>query len=142
MKAARRKKVRVLLCKPSLDMHSRGVMVIARALRDAGMEVVYLEASPQVGAKEIIQTQMQEAADVIGMSILSGSPAVIVSKLLAERDRNGLTDVPVVVGGIVPEEEVEALKRRGVAAVFHPGASMTEIVTTIRRLAEGGEGAA
>ena len=136
MKAAR-KKIRVLLCKPSLDMHSRGIMVIARALRDAGMEVVYLEASPQVGAREIVQTQMQEAADVIGMSILSGSPLVIVSKLIAERDKHGLQDVPVVVGGIVPDEEVEELKKIGVAAVFHPGTSLNEMVRTVRDLAGG-----
>lgn len=140
MKAARNKKIRVLLCKPSLDMHSRGIMVIARALRDAGMEVVYLEASPDVGAKEIIQTQMQEAADVIGMSILSGSPAVIVSKLINLRNQNGLQDVPVVIGGIIPDEEVRELKDMGVAAVFQPGTSMGEIVGTIRKLATGGRG--
>ena len=137
MKAARKKKVRVLLCKPSLDMHSRGIMVIARAFRDAGMEVVYLEASPEVGAREIVQTQKQEAADVIGMSILSGSPMVIVSKLVAERDKHGLRDVPVVVGGIVPDEEVEELKKIGVAAVFHPGTPLNEMVQTVRNLAGG-----
>jgi methylmalonyl-CoA mutase C-terminal domain/subunit len=131
------RKVRVLLCKPSLDMHSRGIMVVARGLRDAGMEVIYLGASPEVGAREIIQTQLQEAADVIGVSILSGAPTVIVSKLLAERDQNGLQDVPVVVGGIIPDEEIEELKKLGVAEVFHPGASLEEICETVRRLGRG-----
>ena len=134
MVAKQQRKVRVLLCKPSLDMHSRGIMVVARGLRDAGMEVIYLGASPDVGAQEIIQTQLQEAADVIGVSILSGAPGVIVSKLIEERNRNGLQDVPVVVGGIVPDEEVEELKKLGVAAVFHPGASLQEICDTVHRL--------
>ena len=134
MVAKQRRKVRVLLCKPSLDMHSRGIMVVARGLRDAGMEVIYLGASPEVGAQEIIQTQLQEAADVIGVSILSGAPGVIISKLMEERNRNGLQDVPVVVGGIVPDEEVEELEKLGVAAVFHPGSSLQEICDTVHRL--------
>jgi methylmalonyl-CoA mutase C-terminal domain/subunit len=112
-------------------------MVVARALRDAGMEVIYLGASPRVGADEIMQTVVQEAADVIGVSILSGSPVVIVSKIMAARDERGLQDIPVVVGGIIPDEEVAELKGFGVASVFHPGASLTEVCDTVYRLGAG-----
>lgn len=128
-------KVRVLLAKPPLDLHSRGILVVAAALRDAGMEVIYLEASPKVGLREIIQAAMQEDVDVIGMSILSGSPEVIVSKLLRIRDEMGLKHVPVIAGGIFPEEEIEALKAMGIAAIFRPGAPTDGIVDAVRGLA-------
>jgi len=128
-------RIRVLLAKPSLDLHSRGILVVATALRDAGMEVIYLEASPKVGLKEIIQAAMQEDVDVIGMSILSGSPELILSKLLRIRDEMGLKHVPVIAGGIFPEEEIEALKAMGVAAIFRPGAPTESIVDAIRELA-------
>ena len=134
-------KIRVLLVKPPLDLHSRGILVVATALRDAGMEVVYLEASPQVGAREIVQAAMQEDVDVIGMSILSGSPLIILSKLLKVRDEMGLKHVPVIAGGIFPEEEIEELKTRGVAMIFRPGTPTESIVTAVRELVHGREAA-
>jgi len=135
--ARKEKRTRVLLCKPPLDMHSRGILVIARALRDAGMEVVYLEASPNVGPGEIIETALQEGVDLIGVSILSGSPVIILSRLIAVRDQKGLTDVPVIAGGIIPQEEVDELKKVGVAATFTPGTYMEDIVKTIHQLIGG-----
>ena len=128
------KRIRVLLCKPSLDMHSRGILVVARGLRDAGMEVIYLEASPHIGAKEIIKTALEEGVDIIGLSILSGSPRIIVSRIMAMRDQMGISDVPVIVGGIIPDEEVEELRKIGAAAIFLPGTYMETIVKEIHRL--------
>ncbi len=128
------KRIRVLLCKPPLDMHSRGILVVARGLRDAGMEVIYLEASPHIGAKEIIKTALEEGVDIIGLSILSGSPKIIVSRILAMRDQMGISDVPVIVGGIIPDEEVEELRKIGAAGIFLPGTYMETIVKEIYRL--------
>lgn len=128
-------RIRVLLAKPPLDLHSRGILVVATALRDAGMEVIYLEASPKVGLKEIIQAAMQEDVDVIGMSILSGSPELILTKLLRIRDEMGLKHVPVIAGGIFPEEEIEELKRAGIARTFRPGTPTESIAEAVRELA-------
>ncbi len=128
-------KIRVLLAKPPLDLHSRGILVVATALRDAGMEVVYLEASPRVGLREIVQTALQEDVDVIGMSILSGSPGVILSNLLKIRDEMGLGHIPVIAGGIFPEEEIAELKSKGVAEIFRPGTPTDSIVKAVRELA-------
>ncbi|MBM4446245.1 MAG: methylmalonyl-CoA mutase [Chloroflexi bacterium] len=128
-------KIRVLLAKPPLDLHSRGILVVATALRDAGMEVIYLEASPKVGLREIIQAAMQEDVDIIGMSIMSGSPGIILSKMLKIRDEMGLKHIPVVAGGIFPEEEIEELKAAGVAGIFRPGTPIESIVETVRELA-------
>jgi methylmalonyl-CoA mutase C-terminal domain/subunit len=128
------RRIRVLLCKPPLDMHSRGILVVARGLRDAGMEVIYLEASPHIGAKEIIKTALEEGVDIIGLSILSGSPKIIVSRILAMRDQMGISDVPVIVGGIIPDEEVEELRKIGAAGIFLPGTYMETIVKEIYRL--------
>jgi len=128
-------KIRVLLAKPPLDLHSRGILVVATALRDAGMEVIYLEASPKVGLREIVQAAMQEDVDIIGMSIMSGSPGIILPKMLKIRDEIGLKDIPVVAGGIFPEEEIEELKAAGVAGIFRPGTPIESIVETVRELA-------
>lgn len=128
-------KIRVLLAKPPLDLHSRGILVVATALRDAGMEVIYLEASPKVGLREIIQAAMQEDVDIIGMSIMSGSPGIILPKMLKIRDEIGLKHIPVVAGGIFPEEEIEELKAAGVAGIFRPGTPIESIVETVRELA-------
>lgn len=130
----RRRPIRVLLCKPPLDMHSRGIIVVAQALRDAGMEVIYLEASPSIGPREIVETAIQEDVDVIGLSILSGSPIVIVSKIISEKDYRGIPEVPVIVGGIIPDEELEELKRIGVSSVFMPGTPLSEIVDRINEI--------
>src|SRR3954452_4589145 len=122
--------IRVLVAKPGLDGHDRGAKVIARALRDAGMEVIYtgLWQTPEM----IVNAGLQEDVQVIGLSILSGAHNAIVPRvmeLLRERD---MGDVKVVVGGIIPDEDAEALKRDGVAAVFQPGASLDAIVSFIR----------
>ncbi|MBM3142871.1 MAG: methylmalonyl-CoA mutase [Chloroflexi bacterium] len=130
-------KIRVLLAKPPLDLHSRGILVVATTLRDAGMEVVYLEASPKVGLREIVQAAVQEDVDIIGMSILSGSPGIILTKLLKIRDEIGLKDVPIIAGGIFPEEEIEELKSIGIAGIFRPGTPTQSIVDVVRSLAGG-----
>src|SRR5262249_46890524 len=116
-----RKPIRVLVAKPGLDGHDRGAKVIARALRDAGMEVIYtgLRQTPEM----IVNAALQEDAQVIGLSILSGAHNAIVPRVMELLREKDMTDVVVVVGGIVPDQDVEALKREGVAAVFQPGAS-------------------
>ena len=122
--------IRVLIAKPGLDGHDRGAKVIARALRDAGMEVIYtgLRQSPEM----IAQAALQEDVQVIGLSILSGAHNAIVPRLLELLREKGMTDVLVLVGGIIPDDDAEELKKQGVAAVFQPGASLEEIVRFIR----------
>ena len=122
--------IRVLVAKPGLDGHDRGAKVIARALRDAGMEVIYtgLRQTPEM----IVNAALQEDVQVIGLSILSGAHNAIVPRVLELLRQNEMTDVKVVVGGIIPDEDAEALKAQGVAAVFQPGASLDEIVDFIR----------
>jgi methylmalonyl-CoA mutase C-terminal domain/subunit len=124
------KKIRVLVAKPGLDGHDRGAKVIARALRDAGMEVIYtgLRQTPEM----VVEAAIQEDVDVIGMSILSGAHMTLfprVMKLLAE---NGLDDVLVVAGGIVPDDDVPALKSIGIAGIFGPGTSTEEATRFIK----------
>ena len=119
------RKIRVVVAKPGLDGHDRGAKIIARALRDAGMEVIYtgLHQTPE----QIVETAIQEDADAIGMSVLSGAHMTLFQKvidLLAERDAR---DIVVFGGGIVPEEDVEPLSEIGVAKIFTPGATTTEI---------------
>ena len=123
-------KIRVLVAKPGLDGHDRGAKVIARALRDAGMEVVYtgLRQTPEM----IVNTALQEDVQVIGLSILSGAHNAIVPRILELLKEKGMTDVVVIVGGIVPDEDAAELKRQGVGAVFQPGASLEAIVEFIR----------
>ena len=122
--------IRVLVAKPGLDGHDRGAKVIARALRDAGMEVIYtgLRQTPEM----IVNAALQEDVRVIGLSILSGAHNVIVPRVLELLREKHMEDVKVVVGGIVPDEDAEELKRQGVAAVFQPGASLDSIVQFIR----------
>ena len=124
-------RIRVLVAKPGLDGHDRGAKVIARALRDAGMEVVYtgLRQTPEM----IVNAALQEDVQVIGLSILSGAHNAIVPRVMELLKQNQMDDVIVLVGGIVPDEDAEQLKRLGVAAVFQPGASLEEIVEFIRR---------
>ena len=118
------------MAKPGLDGHDRGAKVIARALRDAGMEVVYtgLRQTPEM----IVDAALQEDVQVIGLSILSGAHNAVVPRVLELLERNGMKDVKVVVGGIVPDQDAEALRQQGVAAVFQPGASLDSIVRFIR----------
>ena len=122
--------IRVLVAKPGLDGHDRGAKVIARALRDAGMEVIYtgLRQTPEM----IVNAALQEDVQVIGLSILSGAHNAIVPRVLELLREKGMADVKVVVGGIVPDEDAETLRRQGVAAVFQPGSSLESIVTFIR----------
>jgi len=122
--------IRVLVAKPGLDGHDRGAKVIARALRDAGMEVIYtgLRQTPEM----IVNAALQEDVQVIGLSILSGAHNAIVPRVMELLREKAMTDVLVIVGGIIPDQDAEALKRDGVAGVFQPGASLDSIVNFIR----------
>ncbi len=124
------RKIRVLVAKPGLDGHDRGAKVIARALRDAGMEVIYtgLRQTPEM----VVTASLQEDVDVIGLSILSGAHNVIVPRVLDLLKQNHMEDVLLVVGGIIPDQDVEGLKHAGVAAVFQPGTPMDAIIEFIR----------
>jgi methylmalonyl-CoA mutase C-terminal domain/subunit len=123
-------KIRVLVAKPGLDGHDRGAKVIARALRDAGMEVVYtgLRQTPEM----IVNAALQEDVQVIGLSILSGAHNAIVPRVMDLLREKQMSDVLVIVGGIVPDEDAAQLKRIGVAQVYQPGASLDSIVNFIR----------
>jgi methylmalonyl-CoA mutase, C-terminal domain len=120
----------VLVAKPGLDGHDRGAKVIARALRDAGMEVIYtgLRQTPEM----IVNASLQEDVQVIGLSILSGAHNAIVPRVMELLREKHMDDVLVVIGGIIPDEDAAKLKQLGVAAVFQPGASLDEIVSFIR----------
>lgn len=124
-------RIRVVIAKPGLDGHDRGAKVIARALRDAGMEVIYtgLRQTPE----QIVAAALQEDADVIGLSILSGAHLHICSRIMTLLRERGLEDVLVVVGGIIPDVDVPRLREIGVAAVFLPGTPLQEIVDFITR---------
>ena len=124
------KKIRVLIAKPGLDGHDRGAKIIARALRDAGMEVIYtgLRQTPEM----IASAAIQEDVDVIGLSILSGAHNSIVPRVIEMLKQNEMTDVMVLVGGIIPDQDAASLKEKGVAAVFQPGTPMEDIVRFIR----------
>jgi methylmalonyl-CoA mutase, C-terminal domain len=130
MKAMAEQKIRVLVAKPGLDGHDRGAKVIARALRDGGMEVIYsgLRQTPEM----IVSAALQEDVNVIGLSILSGAHNVIVPRVINLLKQHKMDDVMVIVGGIVPDQDMNNLKNAGVAAVFRPGTSMDTIVTFIR----------
>jgi len=124
------KKIRVLIAKPGLDGHDRGAKVVARALRDAGMEVIYtgLRQTPEM----IAEAALQEDVDVVGLSILSGAHMTLVPRTIELLKEKGLDHVPVFVGGIIPEEDVPALVSLGVRAVFGPGTNTDDIVKAIR----------
>jgi methylmalonyl-CoA mutase C-terminal domain/subunit len=123
-------RIRVLIAKPGLDGHDRGAKVIARALRDAGMEVIYtgLRQTPEM----IVNAAAQEDVQAIGLSILSGAHNAIVPRVLELLRQQDMSDVLVIVGGIIPDEDAAELKKQGVAAVFQPGASLEGIVRFIR----------
>jgi methylmalonyl-CoA mutase, C-terminal domain len=123
-------RIRVLVAKPGLDGHDRGAKVIARALRDAGMEVIYtgLRQTPEM----IVSAALQEDVQVIGLSILSGAHKAIVPRVLELLRERGMQDVLVVVGGTIPDADAVELKAAGVAAVFQPGASLDGIIEFIR----------
>ena len=124
------KKIRVLIAKPGLDGHDRGAKIIARALRDAGMEVIYtgLRQTPEM----IASAAAQEDVDVIGLSILSGAHNTLCPQLMDLLHKKGMKDVAVLVGGIIPEADIPGLKKAGVAEVFLPGTSTQDIVQFVR----------
>ena len=124
------KKIRVLVAKPGLDGHDRGAKVIARALRDAGMEVIYtgLRQTPEM----IATAAVQEDVDVVGLSILSGAHNTLAPRLMELLREKGMTDVTVLIGGIIPEADIPALKKAGIAEIFLPGTSTQDIVNFIR----------
>jgi len=125
------KKIRVLIAKPGLDGHDRGAKIIARALRDAGMEVIYtgLRQTPEM----IAEAALQEDVDVVGLSILSGAHMSLVPRVLELLKANGQQDLPVVLGGIIPEQDADKLRELGVHAVYGPGTPTTQVVEDIRR---------
>ena len=125
------KKIRVLVAKAGLDGHDRGAKVIAAALRDAGMEVIYtgLRQTPEM----IVEAAIQEDVDVIGISILSGAHMTILPKILSLMKEKGLDDVLLTGGGIIPEEDINELKKMGVGELFTPGAATTSIADYIKK---------
>jgi methylmalonyl-CoA mutase C-terminal domain/subunit len=124
------RKIRVVIAKPGLDGHDRGAKIIARALRDAGMEVIYtgLHQTPE----QIVETAVQEDADAVGVSILSGAHMTLVPRIVEGLHEKGADDVLVVVGGTIPQDDADELKSKGVAAVFGPGATTGEIIDFLR----------
>lgn len=122
--------IRVLVAKPGLDGHDRGAKVIARALRDAGMEVIYtgLRQTPEM----IVNAAIQEDVDCVGLSILSGAHNAIVPRITTMLKEQGAGDILVVLGGTIPEQDAEALRGQGVAAIFGPGTSLESVVRFIR----------
>ena len=135
MSVAADQKIRVLVAKPGLDGHDRGAKVIARALRDAGMEVIYtgLRQTPEM----VVNASLQEDVQVIGLSILSGAHNAIVPRVMDLLKKNKMDDVLVLVGGIIPDQDIEGLKKAGVAAIFQPGTAMDDIVKFIRANVKG-----
>jgi methylmalonyl-CoA mutase C-terminal domain/subunit len=127
------KRIRVLIAKPGLDGHDRGAKIIARALRDAGMEVIYtgLRQTPEM----IASAAVQEDVDVIGLSILSGAHNTLVPQLLDLLKQKGMTDVTVLLGGTIPEADISGLKKAGVAEIFLPGTPTQNIVDFVRQRA-------
>jgi methylmalonyl-CoA mutase C-terminal domain/subunit len=123
-------KIRVIVAKPGLDGHDRGAKVIARAFRDAGFEVIYtgLRQTPE----QVVNAALQEDADVIGLSVLSGAHMTLCPRIMELMKKEGLDDVLVLVGGIIPDQDIPALKEFGIAEVFQPGASTEEIIGYVR----------
>ncbi|WP_338603825.1 cobalamin B12-binding domain-containing protein [Sulfolobus tengchongensis] len=127
------KRIKVLIAKLGLDGHDRGAKVVARALKDAGMEVVYtgLRQTPE----QIVKAAIQEDADVIGISILSGAHLELIPKVIELMKQNGLDDVGIIVGGVIPPDDIKKLKEIGVDEVFLPGSSLKEIVEKVKKIA-------
>ncbi|GAB4542266.1 MAG: cobalamin B12-binding domain-containing protein [Anaerolineales bacterium] len=129
------KKIRVLVAKPGLDGHDRGAKVVARALRDAGMEVIYtgLRQTPEM----IAEAALQEDVDVVGLSILSGAHMALAPRILELLKNNGQSRVKVFIGGIIPDEDVDKLKAMGIHGVYGPGASTEDIIRDVKDSAAG-----
>jgi methylmalonyl-CoA mutase C-terminal domain/subunit len=130
------RKIRVLVAKPGLDGHDRGAKVIARALRDAGMEVIYtgLRQTPEM----VVEAALQEDVDAIGLSILSGAHMALVPRIVALLEENELLEVPVFLGGIIPTDDVSVLREMGLAGVYGPGTKTETIINDIRERVLGG----
>ena len=130
MEAATQRKIRVVVAKPGLDGHDRGAKIIARALRDAGMEVIYtgLHQTPE----QIVATVIQEDADAVGLSILSGAHMTLVPRIVELLRDEGVDDVIVTVGGTIPSDDIPELRELGVAAVFTPGTPTSDIIDFIK----------
>ena len=130
MKKMEGKKIRILIAKPGLDGHDRGAKVVARALRDAGMEVIYtgLRQTPE----QIVETAIQEDVDVIGLSILSGAHTHLFPKVMELLKENNIKDIIVMGGGVIPEEDIPELKKVGIAEIFTPGTDTRDIVKFIK----------
>jgi len=130
MKKMEEKKIRVLIAKPGLDGHDRGAKVVARALRDAGMEVIYtgLRQTPE----QIVETAIQEDVDVIGLSILSGAHTHLFPKIMELLKENDIKDIIVMGGGVIPEEDIPELKKVGIAEIFTPGTDTRDIIKFIK----------
>jgi len=124
------RKIRVLIAKPGLDSHDRGAKIVARALRDAGMEVIYtgLRQTPE----QIVETALQEDVDVVGLSILSGAHTTLFPRIMQLFKKKGLTDVLVFAGGIIPQEDIPPLKKIGIREVFGPGTPTSTLVEFVR----------
>jgi methylmalonyl-CoA mutase C-terminal domain/subunit len=131
------RRIRVLVAKPGLDGHDRGAKVVARALRDAGMEVIYtgLRQTPEM----IAEAALQEDVDVVGLSILSGAHMALIPRILELLKANGQEDVKIFVGGIIPDEDVPKLKKLGIAGIYGPGAPTRAIIDDIRHSLEPGQ---
>ncbi|MGW8224385.1 MAG: cobalamin B12-binding domain-containing protein [Anaerolineales bacterium] len=129
------RKIRVLVAKPGLDGHDRGAKVVARALRDAGMEVIYtgLRQTPEM----IVEAALQEDVDVIGLSILSGAHMALVPRVLELLQANDLADIKIFVGGIIPDEDVPHLKDLGVVGIYGPGTLTEDIIRDVRQAIDG-----
>ncbi len=130
-----KKPIKILVAKPGLDGHDRGAKVVANALRDAGMEVIYtgLHQTPEM----IVEASIQEDVDVVSLSVLSGAHMSLFKRVRAMMDEQGLKEVPLIGGGIIPDEDIDKLKAAGVAELFGPGTDTREIVQFIRGLFEG-----
>jgi methylmalonyl-CoA mutase C-terminal domain/subunit len=131
------RRYRVVVAKPGLDGHDRGAKVIARALRDAGFEVIYtgLHQTPE----QVVQAAVQEDADAVGLSLLSGAHLTLVPKVVERLRAEGLDDVLVLCGGIIPDKDIEVLKKAGVAQVFTPGTSLPEISSWLEQALDARE---
>jgi methylmalonyl-CoA mutase C-terminal domain/subunit len=127
-----RKKIRVLVAKPGLDGHDRGAKVVARALRDAGMEVIYtgIRQTPEM----IVEVALQEDVDVIGLSSLSGAHTELFSEVMERLKQKDMGNVSVIAGGIIPEDDIPSLQQMGIKAIFGPGTQTSEIIDSIQKL--------
>ena len=127
--------IRVLIAKPGLDGHDKGAKVVARALKDAGMEVIYIGL--RQSADSILSAAVEENADIIGLSILSGSHVPICRELLEKMEQQGIEGIKIIVGGVIPRADVQVLKDMGISEVFRAGSSFDEIIQAIRNIVRG-----